>query len=112
VIDDDGVGHVSSSPGSDFCLDVVASGNVETWASELEGERVAVAVLNRTPTIQQSVVVMFADVGFNASSSSGGSVRVRSAWGEEGQLLEDGKGYAVTVPGQSAALLVFEVAPR
>ena len=109
VIDDDGVGHVASSPGSDFCLDLAASGNIETWAGKLERDRVAVAVLNRSPFTQRSVIVRFAEIGFNASSPSGGRVNVRSAWGEDGQLLDDRTGYAVTVQSLSAALLVFEV---
>jgi len=107
VIDDDGVGHVSSSPGSDFCLDIVSNGNVETWAGPLEGGRVAVAVLNRSPSTQRSVI-MLEDVGFNASLPAGGSVKVRSAWGEQGKLIDDGQRYVVVVQGQGAALLVFE----
>ena len=112
VIDDDGIGHVKSSPGSNFCLDLVASGNVETWASEMEGGKVAAAILNRSPDAQRSVVVMFADIGLNVSLPTGVSVKVRSAWGEEGHLLEDGVGYSVSVQGLSAALLVFEVLPK
>ena len=67
----------------------------------------AVAVLNQFPSTQRSVI-MLEDVGFNASLPAAGSVKVRSTWGEQGKLLDDGKGYVVEVQGQGAALLVFE----
>ena len=104
IIDDDGVGHVSTARGSAFCLDVVHGGQVETWSGALQGGNTVVAVLNRSPVLQQ-VVVNFSEVRENASMHR--NVSVESAWGEPGRLLPDGSGYACEVVGHSAALLVL-----
>ena len=104
IIDDDCVGHVGTARGSDFCLDVVHGGNVETWTGALQGGNTVVAVLNRSPVLQQ-VVVDFSEVGVNVSQHR--NVSVESAWGERGRLLPDRSGYACEVAGHSAALLVL-----
>ena len=101
VIDDDGVGGVTLQPGSRYCLDVVCSGNVETWSGPLWGGATAVAVLNRSP-VQQEARVHFAEVGAGSMKN----VTVRSAWGEPGVAREDS--YTCSVPARGAALLVLE----
>jgi hypothetical protein len=101
VIDDDAVGGVTVRDGAGFCLDLVRGGNVETWTGPLEGGKVTVAVLNRSP-LAQTVAVRFADVGLGNASS----VAVRSAWQEAGS--HHGDAYSCEVPARGAALLVLE----
>lgn len=108
VLDDNHVGKVTTRPGSEFCLDIVSGGNVETWAAPLEGGRSAVAVLNRSP-VAQCVVVEFTEVLASLSPAPRvGKHRfvVRSAWGEEG--TNHGDSYRCHVPAHGAALLVLE----
>jgi hypothetical protein len=47
VIDDDSVGNVEMSDGSNFCLSIVESGRLEVWTAPLTGGRHAVALFNR-----------------------------------------------------------------
>jgi hypothetical protein len=47
VIDDDNVGHVTSSGG--FCLGAAMGGNLEVWAGPLQGGNFTVVLLNRSP---------------------------------------------------------------
>jgi hypothetical protein len=104
VIDDDGVGGVQTRPGSDFCLDVVTTGNVETWVGPLAGGWAVAAVLNRSPTAQ-SARVTFAEAGLGHQNAS--RIAVHSAWGEAGS--REGEAWRCEVPAHGAALLVLEV---
>ena len=106
VIDDDSVGSVTTRAGTEFCLDLVNEGNVETWVGPLEGGAAAVAVLNRSPTLQ-TTTVKFAEAGIAVSNAS--RVGVHSAWGEAGSRHpEQGGSYTLEVPARGAALLVIE----
>jgi len=50
VIDDDGVGHVTS--GGDFCIAASYGGNLEVWAGPLAGGNYTVVLVNRAATLE------------------------------------------------------------
>jgi hypothetical protein len=56
ILDDDGVGNMVPSPAAEWCSEAVQPGNLEVWASPLSGHRLAVSLLNRSPTAQNITV--------------------------------------------------------
>jgi hypothetical protein len=73
IIDDDLIGNVTS--GGDFCLQLNTAGLLEVWAGALSGDRLAVALLNRSPGADR-ISVRWQDVGLAA----GTTVKVRDLW--------------------------------
>lgn len=76
VIDDDGIGGVHARNASDFCLDVVTSGNVEVWQAELNHGRHVVAVVNRSPADAVE------NISWKSLGFSQGEYAARDVWGK------------------------------
>lgn len=86
--------------GGPWCLDVVSSGTLETWAAPLTGGRFAVALLNRSPG-DDTLTVQWADVGLAA----GVQAHVSDAWtGDKGIHMDS---FSATVGSRDVLLLTL-----
>jgi alpha-galactosidase len=73
ILDDDLVGGVTH--GGDFCLALRTGGTLEVWAGALSGDRIAVALFNRSPA-DDNITVHWGDVGL----APGATVHARDLW--------------------------------
>ena len=87
--------------GGDFCLDLVTGGMLEVWAGPLTGNRIAVALLNRSPSTD-TIVALWGDIG----ASSGVSYVVRDVW-EESDVGTFTGSYTSIVPAHASVFLVL-----
>lgn len=101
IIDDDLVGGVTA--GGDFCLQFNTAGLLEVWAGALSGDRLAVALFNRSPGAD-SISVRWQDVGLAA----GTTVKVRDLWAQAdlGTFSSD-----FTLPVASRATMLLLLTP-
>ena len=92
------------SPATEWCAEAVQPGNLVVWASPLSGHRLAVSLLNRSPTAQ-TIRADWAALGL----ASGAKMAVRDVW----QAKDVGKhsgSYSVEVGDFDVALLVLSSA--
>jgi hypothetical protein len=75
ILDDDGVGNLVSSPASEWCAEAVQPGNLEVWVAELSNHKLAVSLLNRSPTAQ-NITVDWGTLGL----ASNRSMHVSNLW--------------------------------
>ena len=68
ILHDDGVGNAVPSPAAEWCAEAVQPGNLEVWASPLSGHRLAVSLLNRSPTAQNIRVCPGVEASFAFSA--------------------------------------------
>ena len=105
VIDDDAIGNVIHTNASEFCLDVSYAGRLEVWVGRLSGGRRTVAMLNRSPS-SDNIVVMWKDIGIDADESQ----FVRDVWSGQDKGAHTGQ-YSALVPPHGVALLVLSPGP-
>ena len=104
ILDDDGVGNAVPSPAAEWCAEAVQPGNLEVWASPLSGHRLAVSLLNRSPTAQ-TISADWAALGL----ASGAKRAVRDVW-QAKDVGEHSGSYSVEVGAFDVALLVLSSA--
>jgi hypothetical protein len=102
VRDDDGIGNVNWANASDFCLDAVRGGNLETWYAPLSGGRHALSLFNRSPSHDTITVLWEQLQGLDPLTQ----VRVRDVWRHQDLGMHLGS-YSALVPAHGTALLVL-----
>ena len=102
ILDDDNVGNSTPSPSGEWCAEAVQPGNLEVWAAELSGHRLAVSLLNRSPTAQ-NITVDWSTLGLR----SGDKWKVRDVWRREDAGVAVTGGYTAEVEALGVALLVL-----
>ena len=75
LIDDDNVGHVGAVDSGSMCLTLARGGDLEVWQAPLEGGRVAVSLLNRSPR-PAAMAVTWAELGLDPNAV----LSVRDIW--------------------------------
>lgn len=75
IIDDDHIGDVTMSPAADWCAEAVGGGNLEVWAVQLSGHRMASVLFNRSPTAT-NITARWTDLGLEPSQQ----MAVRDVW--------------------------------
>ena len=75
IIDDDHIGGVTMSPAADWCAEAVGGGNLEVWAVQLSGHRMASVLFNRSPTAA-NITARWTDLGLEPSQQ----MAVRDVW--------------------------------
>lgn len=100
IIDDDAVGHVTTS--TNFCLDLV-TGNLEVWASVLSGWSYVVVFFNRSPSTS-SINVKWNQLPENPSHHD--SFMVYDVWANQ-EKGKHSKEYSQKVPALAVVLLIL-----
>eukprot|EP01046_Picozoa_sp_COSAG06_P040980 COSAG06_NODE_5025_length_3782_cov_10.424654_5_plen_335_part_00 len=102
ILDDDNVGNSTPSPSGEWCAEAVQPGNLEVWAAELSGHRLAVSLLNRSPTAQ-NITADWSTLGL----PSGDKWKVRDVWRREDVGVAVMGSYTAEVEALGVALLVL-----
>jgi hypothetical protein len=76
IIDDDHIGGVVTSPAAQWCAEAVGGGGLEVWAAKLSGHRMAVALLNRSPSSAVTITAQWDDLGLRPDVK----MSVRDIW--------------------------------
>jgi len=99
IIDDDNVGNVTHRAASDFCLDVSYAGNLEVWVGPLSHGRHAVAILNRSPSLE-NFDVDWKEIGVPPARA------VRDVWAGADRGTREAR-YTTKVPAHGVVLLIL-----
>lgn len=102
VIDDSCTGEISTdNRPQDWCMEAMRGGNLEVWLAELSGYRLAVALVNRSPS-KSRIVAHWSDLGLITTQAMG----VFDVW-EAKDMGTHARFYATQVASKGAALLVL-----
>ena len=82
-------------------MEAVYGGNLEVWAAELSGHRLAVALINRSPLAAQ-ILAPWGKLGLADEAR----MSVRDVW-ESANMGVHSRQYSTEVGGKSASLLVL-----
>jgi hypothetical protein len=98
IVDDDGIGGVSTTGG--FCMGLTTFGGLEVWAGPLVDGKIAVTLFNRSPAAEE-ITAHWSDIG-----AAVGSYSVRDVWA----AVDRGKAttkYSAVVEAHATMLLVL-----
>jgi hypothetical protein len=101
VRDDDSIGSMTMADGSDFCLTIVESGQLEVWTAPLTGGRHSVALFNRSPH-PAPITATWAVLGLPAAAR----FSVLNVWKQETRIAQC-QFVDPAVPAHGVSLLIL-----
>ena len=98
IVDDDGIGGVSTTGGG-FCMGLATFGGLEVWAGPLVDGKIVVTLFNRSPAAEE-ITAHWSDIG------AAGSYSVRDVWAAAERGKATGN-YSASVEAHATMLLVL-----
>ena len=102
VVDDKHVGTRVERDAAGYCAEAIRGSNVELWTAELSEHRAVVAVLNRSPNMEEMEVEWSRPLKLDL----GAHMSVRNVWGKSDEGVHT-TSFKARVNGHGATLLVL-----